>query len=393
MSAHAILGPSSSKRWLTCTPSAALEATFPPSTSAYAEEGTLAHKIAELMLRKHYFIMKPSTYKVELAKLQKDPLFAPDMMGFVEGYVEQVKEAMTAARNYCSDPKIFLERRLDFSEYVPDGWGTGDVIIISDCQMEVIDLKYGKGVPVDAVDNPQCRLYGLGAVLEYQQLYDIEFVKMTVIQPRLEALSSETMPVWELLNWAEDFVKPRAAMAASGQGQFVPGDHCMFCRARATCSARSSTALAVQDFTDTPLPLLLPEDFASVLDKLPILEKWVEDFKKEVLRLAITEGLRIPGYKVVEGRSIRVITDPPALATRLIAAGYAPSAIYKKPELQGITELEKLVGKKVLPEMAGELMVKPAGSPKRAPITDKRPEMQSLEAAKLDFDADIESED
>lgn len=393
MSAHAILGPSSSKRWLACTPSAALEATFPPSTSTYAEEGTLAHKIAELMLRKYYFIMKPSTYKAELAKLQKDPLFAPDMIGYVESYVEEVKAAMMEARNYCSDPKIFLERRLDFSEYVPEGWGTGDVIIISDCQMQVIDLKYGKGVAVDAVDNPQCRLYGLGAVLEYLPLYDIQTVKMTIIQPRLEAISSEIMEVDALLAWAEDFVKPRAAMAAAGEGTFVPGDHCMFCRAKATCTARSSTALAVQDFTDTPLPLLMPEDFADILPRLDILEKWAKALREHAMKLVLTENFKIPGYKIVEGTSRRKITDEPALATKLIAAGYAPDAIYSKPELRGLGDLEKLIGKKVFPELAGDLLIKPPGKPALVPETDKRPEMQSLEAAKLDFDADIESED
>jgi len=393
MSAHAILGPSSAKRWLTCTPSAALEATFPPSTSRYAEEGTLAHKIAELMLRKHFFIMKPSAYKLALGQLQKDELFETEMMGYVEGYVEEIKAAMVEARNFCADPKIFLERRLDFSEYVPDGWGTGDVIIIADGQMQVIDLKYGKGVAVDAVDNPQCRLYGLGAVLEYLPLYDIKTVKMTIIQPRLDAISSEIMEVDALLDWAETYVKPRAELAASGQGQFVPGDHCLFCRAKATCSARANTALAVQDFTDTPLPLLMPEDFAEILPKLKILEKWSEALQAHALKLVLTEGLKIPGYKVVEGTSRRKITDEAALATKLIASGYAPDAIYSKPELRGLGDLEKLIGKKVFPELAGDLLIKPPGKPTLVPVDDKRPEMQSIDTAKVDFENDLEAED
>jgi len=392
MSAHAILGPSSAKRWLTCTPSAALEATFPPTTSKFADEGTLAHRLAEMLLRKYYTTYPRKKYLEAFAEIEADPLYSPEMPIFINQYVDYIKTAFTEARNLCYDPKIFFEKKLDFSEYVPDGWGTGDVIIITDGQMQVIDLKYGKGVPVDAVDNPQCRLYGLGALLEFLPLYDIQTIKTTICQPRLDSISSEELTADELLDWAETFVKPRAKLAAAGEGVFVPGDHCRFCRANATCTARSSVGLAVMDFTTTPLPLLMPEDFASVLDKLPVLEKWVKDFKDYTLKAVLQDELKIPGYKVVEGRSNRKIADPAGLEKALLATP-GVTDIYIPAKLKGITDLEKIVGKKRFTELAEPFIIKPAGEPTLAPESDKRPEMQNLQAALKDFDSDIESED
>ena len=394
MSAHAMLGPSSAKRWLTCTPSAALEATFPPSSSKFADEGTLAHKLAELMLKKHFTAMRPSSYKLNLAKIMEDPLYQPEMMQYISGYVEQIKAAFAEAKAVCEDPLIAFEKRLDFSEYVPDGWGTGDVIIISDGQMQVIDLKYGKGVPVDAVDNPQCRLYGLGAVLEFSVLYDIQTVKNTVIQPRLDSISSEELGADELIEWAATYVKPRAALAAAGEGEFVPGDHCHFCRANATCTARSNVGLAVLEFTDTPLTVLMPEDFAEILPKLVILEKWMEDFKSYALKLVLTEGFHIPGYKLVEGRSNRVITDTVGLTVALTSGtGIAPAQFYKAPQMLGLADLEKVVGKKRFTELAEPFIIKPAGKPTLVPDTDKRPELATLDAAIRDFADDAEPEE
>lgn len=391
MSAHAMLSASGAKRWMACTPSAVLEAQCPQTSSAYADEGTLAHTLGELLLRKRFTVMKPSAHKAALDKIKADPLYNPEMLVHATNYADYVENALIEARKTCADARLYLERRLDFSDYVPDGFGTGDAIIIADGWMDVIDLKYGKGVPVDAVDNPQTRLYGIGAVREFEALYDIESVRMTIYQPRLDSISSEELTVTELLGWAERDVVPKAALAAQGEGEFVPGDHCRFCRAKALCPARAGTMTAVEDFAVAPPTLLALDEIGDLLPKIKIFKAWAEDVEKYALHLAITEGYKIPGYKIVEGRANRCYADEAAVAKKLHAGGLTDVDVYTK-KIIGLTALEKIWTKKQVETVLGSLIIKPAGKPTLVPANDKRPELQTLIAAQDDFADDVQDD-
>lgn len=241
--AHAKLSASGSKRWLTCTPSARLEDQFEETTSEFAEEGTLAHEVSEVLLQYHTGAISKAARTRRLNKLKKHELYSDSMIEYVSTYSDLVIEKFNALEAEKGDAMILLEQRLDFSEWVPEGFGTGDALIIADEVMEVIDLKYGKGVPVDAEKNTQMMLYALGALNQFGALYDIECVRMTIVQPRLDSVSTYELSVSELLSWANDFVKPRAEMAWQGEGEFEAGDHCRFCRAKANCSARAKKKL------------------------------------------------------------------------------------------------------------------------------------------------------
>lgn len=383
---HALLSASGSARWMACTPSARLEEQFPNTTSEYAQEGTFAHALAELKLSRAIAnTVKPSVFKKRLDKMRQDPMFSPAMEEYVDQYVSQVSEIFLAAKKQCSDTLVLLEQRLDFSQWVPEGYGTGDVVIITDGTLEVIDLKYGKGVPVSAANNPQTRLYGLGAISTYGMLYDFSKIRMTIIQPRLESNSTEELTVEELLAWAEEELKPKAQLAFTGEGEFNAGDHCQFCRAKATCRARAEAnlELAKLDFQE-PL-LLTDEEIAEVLAKVSQLKAWASDVETYALEQARDHGIKYPGWKLVEGRSNRKYADDIAVGQVLTAAGYEEEQIYKEPELLGITAMEKLLGKKKFEELLKELVIKPAGKPTLVPENDKRPEINSLQSAIDDF--------
>ena len=386
MGAHAILSPSGAHRWMHCPPSAQLEKRFPDERSDYAAEGTFAHKLADLRLSRAIAnTLKPSIYKKQLAELKKDSWYSTALEEYVEAYVAQVTEIFLTTKKNCKDTLVLLEQKLDFSEWVPGGFGTGDVVVISDDTLEVIDLKYGKGVPVSAEDNPQTRLYGLGAIRTYQMLYDFSKVRMTIIQPRLDSISTEELTVNELLVWAYGEVKPKAALANAGKGEFCAGDHCRFCRARATCRARAehNMELVKYDFQDAFL--LTTSEIAEILGRAEELVRWASDVKEHALDQAINHGEKFPGWKLVEGKSNRKYSDEEAVAQTLIKADYKEDAIYKPKELLGITALEKEVGKKKFSQLLGELIIKPAGKPTLVPESDKRPEISSTDAAKADF--------
>ena len=386
MGAHAILSPSGAHRWMHCPPSAQLEKRFPDERSDYAAEGTFAHRVADLRLSRAIAnTLKPSIYKKQLAELKKDSWYSTALEEYVEAYVAQVTEIFLTTKKNCKDTLVLLEQKLDFSEWVPGGFGTGDVVVISDDTLEVIDLKYGKGVPVSAEDNPQTRLYGLGAIRTYQMLYDFSKVRLTIIQPRLDSISTEELTVDELIAWADEQVKPKAAQANAGKGEFCAGDHCRFCRARATCRARAehNMELVKYDFQDAFL--LTPSEIAEILGKAEELVRWASDVKEHALDQAINHGEKFPGWKLVEGKSNRKYSDEEAVAQTLIKADYKEDAIYKPKELLGITALEKEVGKKKFSQLLGELIIKPAGKPTLVPESDKRPEISSTDAAKADF--------
>ncbi|MBT2288000.1 DUF2800 domain-containing protein [Paenibacillus albidus] len=383
--AHAKLSASGSKRWLSCPPSAELESHFEETTSDFAEEGTAAHELSEIWLKYHLSQIKPWERGKLWKQAQKGKYYSREMEDYVQGYIAIVLERVNEARKRSKDAAVLLEQRLDFSAWVPDGFGTGDVLIIADGIMEVIDLKYGKGVPVSAEDNSQMRLYGLGALDGYGYLYDIQTVRMTIVQPRLDSVSTEDLPAADLLAWGDDYVKPRADKAAAGEGEFAAGDHCRFCRARSTCRKRAEENLELAKYEFRDGALLSLDEVGDVLGRIDQLQKWAEDIKKHALDQAEKHGVRYPGWKLVEGRSNRIYSDRDAVQAALLAGGFVEDKILTPRELLGITAMEKAVGKKKFEELLAELIIKPAGKPTLAPEKDPRPELSSAASAAADF--------
>lgn len=381
--AHARLSASGAHRWIACPASVTLEEQFPTSTSSYAEEGTLAHALAELKISKVYAKMRKSTYEKAFAEIAKNEMFSASMEGYVDDFVGYVQERMNAAGKSA---EIFIEAKLDLSRYVPDSFGTGDVVIVTPDYIEVIDLKYGKGVAVSAEENAQLRLYGLGAYDAHGFIYDLEKVIMTIYQPRIDNISTEEIPASDLIRWAEEVVAPAAVKAEAGEGEPSAGSHCQFCRAKGACRARAekNLELAAHDFEDPPL--LSTEEIADVLFKAEELSKWCADIKNYALEQARDHEVSYPGWKLVEGRSNRKYSDEGKVAGVLTDAGYVDEQIYER-SLLGITKMEKLLGKE-FKNVLGEFVVKPAGAPTLAPASDKRVAIGSAASAAEDFKED-----
>ncbi len=384
---HAMLGASGAHRWLNCTPSAKWESTFPESPSSEAaEEGTLAHAIAEEHLTRLLAGKKVATS----AKLKKHPLYKPAMEEHVDVYTDYVLEHYNEAKAATKDALLLLEERVDYTRYVPEGFGTSDAVLIADGMLEIFDLKYGKGVPVEAENNPQTRLYALGALESYLPLYDITRVRMHIIQPRLDSITSEEMAVQDLLAWGNDYVAPRAALASAGKGEHVPGEHCRWCKCKHVCRAFAEQQLDIARMrftTSEPIEERKPEalsmeEIADILSRVDELTRWAKSVKDWALDQAVNHSVVFPGWKIVEGRSNRVITDESAAIDLLDRAGFTTDRVTK---LRGLTELEEIVGKKTLPKLLGELIIKPAGKPVLAKESDKRVALSSAAAAAAVF--------
>lgn len=379
-SKHALLGASSAHRWLACTPSARLEQGFQDKPSEHAAEGTLAHAVAEARLRRLLQGKKPLTP----AALRKHELYRQVMDEHADTYADYIMEQLTEAREHTPDALLMLEERIDYSEYVPEGFGTADAVLISDEELHVFDFKYGKGVPVDAVGNPQIRLYALGAYLAYRDLYDIKRVTGHIIQPRLDSTSKETLTVEQLIGWATETVRPRAQMASAGEGIITPGEHCRWCRFKNSCRAYATRQLEMAatmfqepEHTERLPAELTPAEIADILTRVDELAKWAKSVKEFALDQALNYGAQYPGYKVVQGRSNRKISDPDTAIVRLIDAGHS---FLDLMEPKSLTALEEVVGKKALASLLDDLIIKPAGKPTLAPEDDKRPALNSAAA-------------
>ncbi|CAH8772256.1 DUF2800 domain-containing protein [Paenibacillus dendritiformis] len=379
---HALLGGSGAERWINCPPSARLCEHIEDKRSEYADEGTAAHELAELKLSRS---IKPcnSKRRAELeAGLQffiaVNQYYNAEMENAVQEYVDFVEERFLEAKARSSDAIVSLEERLDFTKWVPEGYGTGDVVLISDDVLEIIDLKYGKGQQVSAVGNPQIRLYALGAWSAYNWMFDIQEVRMTIVQPRLDSVSTDTMPIDGLLEWAETVVKPAAALAYAGEGGFKAGSHCRWCKVKGNCRARADENMKalVYEFQDPAL--LSNEEIGSILFVAEQLQAWAKDVADYAFEQAKV-GKRIPQWKLVEGRSNRVISDKDVAWKTLEEANLEPDKYLKPRELRGIGELEKRIGKKELAKLLDELIIKPPGKPVLVPETDPRAELNSLE--------------
>ena len=369
---HAILSASSSHRWLNCNPSARLEQEFEDQETEAAAEGTAAHALCEHKLRK------------ALKLRSKKPVSQYDcdeMDDYTDGYVQFVLEQLAQAKLTCPDPQVLIEQRLDFSCYVPDGFGTGDCLIIASPRLHVIDFKYGLGVLVDAYQNPQMMLYALGALRIFDCLYDITEVSMSIYQPRRENVSTWTISVDELMDWAENTLRPKADLTYKGEGEYSPGSWCQFCKAAVKCRARAEAKLDLARFEFAQPPLLSDAEIEEILGKLDDLTKWANEIMAYAQDAAINHGKEWAGYKLVESRTNRKYTDEDAVARAAASAGYRD--IYKKT-LISITEMEKLMGKQTFKEILGGLIVKPIGKPTLVPASDKRPAITTT-GAKHDF--------
>lgn len=389
--AHAVLSASGAHRWLNCPPSAQLEAKVPDTGSVYAAEGTLAHKLATLWVQSAEGLIAMADYAVQLEVAKKDELYQSEMATYVSQYGMYVLEALAEAQSRSKDALLMLEQRVEFSKWVPRGFGTADCIIIADGLMEVIDFKYGKGVPVMADHNPQMMLYALGAYEWFGcgYIYDISTVRMTIHQPRIDNISSWEIPADELLAWAENELKPKAQLAWAGEGDATPGDWCRFCKVKARCKARAEAMQNTANEFALKDPMLLDvEEVTELLSKVDVMQEWASDLKAYALEQARDYGVKFIGWKLVEGRSNRRYTDQATVEQVLRAAKYRKRDIYQEPKLLGITAMEKLLGKKQFCELLEEpgLVIKPPGKPALVPDSDPRPELNSVEA---DFEFDI----
>lgn len=379
---HALLSASSSHRWLACPPSVRLEEPFPDTAGEAAAEGTLAHAIVEEKLNR-VIAGKPPGRACE--EYRQHPLYKPVMEEHTDAYLEYVLDLYDQAKADCPGALLMSEQRLDYSEWAPGGFGTGDTLIITDGTCHVIDFKYGKGVPVRAEGNPQLRLYGLGMWHAYGQLYNITHVQGHIVQPRLDSISSDTLSTGQLLSWAEAVVKPRAELAWKGLGEFSPGEHCWFCKVRGSCKARAQAQLELARYEFRDAPLLTTKEIGEILGRVDDLVNWAKSVKDYAHNEAVKNGAEFTGWKVVRGRSNRKLIDEDEAMLRLSTAGLRLTDLVK---LKGITELEELVGKQALAEILDGLIVKPEGKPTLAREDDPRAAIQMRSSAAEDFEED-----
>lgn len=378
---HALLSASSSSRWLACTPSARMEELFKDKSSIFAEEGTLAHDICELKLKKAFTetSMTSQSYNRAMNKFKKHELYKEEMQGFTDVYVDYVKE-----KAYASDtpPYLAVEKEVHYETYAPEGFGTADCIVIYGNQMHVIDFKYGKGVKVDATNNTQMGLYALGALEAYGFIYPVETITMSIVQPRLDNISEWQVTKEELLTWGE-WVKGRAQLAYNGEGECNPGEHCTFCRAGAVCKAWAKQKLELGKYQYKVPSLLTLDEIGSILHTATDLEKWAKKVKDFALN-ALLDGQEVTGWKAVEGRGTREFVDEEAVVKALEEKGFDKAILYER-SLLSVAKMEQTIGKKEFQEYVGVLVEKTKGKPTIAPLNDPRPVYQAGSSAQEDF--------
>ena len=364
MSAHAILSASGSKRWLSCTPSARLEATLPEQKKAagsfdHSAEGTLAHSLAEIKLRFQFNQIGHEEYDREIQIIKTSPYYNEEFEEYVDNYV-----VYTRSQIGDGDTPLF-EQRVDFSDWVPDGFGTADVVILSKHAIRVIDLKFGKGIPVSAQDNTQLRLYALGAWAKFKEEWsEIKEVSYTIHQPRLDSISTDGTSISKLVDWANYFVKPKAKKAWSGTGEFLPGEWCQFCRAKATCKARSDFTNEIASLDFRPAPLLTEEEFELVLSRASQLKSYVNDIEAYATQRAIEENVIPKGFKLVVPKGHRKISDFALAETILVEHGFNKDDLYEKPKPKSVPQIEKLGKKGQITGILGDIIVRPDSTPK-----------------------------
>ena len=384
---HALLSASGASRWINCTPSAKLEEDFGEKTSStYAKEGTLAHELSELYLNKDVLLtISDSDFDSRLEKIIEDDLFNEEMFDMVPIYTDYCASQFAEAKTNNLLAVMEIEQKLDLTEYVPEGFGTADCVIINDTLLEVIDLKYGKGVPVYADWNKQLMLYGLGALHKYDTMYDIENIKLTIVQPRIDNISSFIISVSELRAWAEEELKPAAKLAFEGKGELNAGEWCRFCAVRNQCRKLYEQQLEIAKYEFKAPELLSDEEIADVVIRAKSFTEWIDSVQEYANSKAVNEDKQWPGLKLVEGISRRKWVDEDKASNAIFARcpELSEDEVFNM-KLKPITSIEKIVGKKRFDEILSDVVIKPQGKPTLVPMDDKRPAM-GLAQAKMDF--------
>lgn len=381
---HALLSASGASRWLNCTPSARLEEKKPNRSSIYADEGTLAHEYSDINIQYRLGMITEKVFNSEIKKLQKHKLYSSEIDTETAKYIDTVMETYAEVIAKDKHAIILVEQRLDFSHIVEHGFGTGDIVIISNGVMYVIDLKYGKGVKVTADDNSQLKLYGVGALREFELSYDIHTVRLVIAQPRMDNWSTWDISAEDLNDWAENFVKPKAKEAYKGEGDQTPGEWCKFCKVKNVCRALAEKNLELAKYEFRDPHELSVEELSEIYDKLDMYDDWSSSIKKYMLDEAI-RGTKFNGFKLVEGRSNRKWLDEDKVIKKL--SNNFDEDEYMNSKLKGIGDIEKLVGKVDFAKDYDAMVVKPQGAPALVPESDKRPEL-GLNSAKNDFSED-----
>ena len=365
--AHALLGPSSAARWIACPPSVKLCEQFEDVESEYAKEGSLAHEIAELKVRK---LIDPGLtsrkFTAAMKKLREKELYQEEMQGYTDEYVEFIQEQMYS---HLVTPHVAVEQKVDFSEYVPNGFGTADCILISNDTLHVIDFKYGKGVPVSVENNKQLLLYALGAYLAYEMIFPIAHIKMSIVQPRLANIDTWECSLDYLLEFAK-IAQEKATMALKGEGDFNCGEHCKFCKAKAICKERANVNLELAKYEFKAADQLTLEEIGEILEKAKDLAKWAEDLKEYALSESL-KGNEVPGWKAVNGRGSRSFTNTDDAIKVLVDNGIAEELLFERKYLT-LAQMEKIVGKKEFNSLVGDLIVMNVGKPTLVEASDKR---------------------
>ena len=377
--AHAVLSASSSARWLKCPPSAVAATMYPNTATEYTNEGTLAHEVAELFVK-----LNPEKVSESLLADFKNWIsddVTMEMLQCAEAYRDYIQELITD-----DNAVVLLEQRLDLTPWVPDGFGTGDCIVIQGHRLDVVDYKYGKGVAVSAVGNSQMRLYALGALNEFGEIYEIHEVGMHIFQPRINNVSVDVLKIYDLIFWGEG-VKPIAKLAAEGKGDHCSGEHCRFCPHAGSCPTLAGDCMKVVNITGgkAAVPTLAPWMIADILKQESMISAWLKAVKDRALTQMLN-GEQIPGFKVVEGRSSREWDNEDTVEAALYGAGYRPVEYMTQPELLSPAAMEKALGKKKVAELVGTLIVSKPGNPTIAPESDKRKPFDRLAEAKKDFE-------
>ena len=361
---HSILGASAAERWMHCPPSARLTEGMKDEETTFAAEGTAAHALCEWKVRK--------ALKMRAGRRPASDYWTDEMEEYTDDYRDYIADLVGQAKQTCKDPITLIEQRLDFSCWVPDGFGTGDFLLVADSELNIVDFKYGRGVPVYADHNPQMMLYALGAMNLFDMLYDIKTVTMTIFQPRLSNISIWSISAKELYTWANEELKPKADLASKGEGEYTPGSWCRFCKARNQCRARAESFLELARMEFQPPALLSDEEIAEVMQQADELSRWASDVMAYATAAAIGEGRHFDGFKIVEGRAVRKFTDSKAVEKAAKEAGYTD--IFNK-SLITLTAFEKLMGKDTFQEILGQYVEKPKGKLTLVPVSDKRPEV------------------
>ena len=384
---HARLSASAADRWIHCPGSITLaeQLNLPNTGSAYADEGTMAHSVAEYKLTN---ARKGPKYKKAVRAWEESEHWSGEMDEATDFYADEVQAIYYRLLQQDASAVLMVEQRIDLEPWIPGGFGTSDAVIIGAGEIHVADLKYGKGVKVEAEGNPQLRLYGLGSAALFADLYEFETVVLHIIQPRLDHISEERISLAELQAWGDEVIRPAAKEASEGSERQACGTWCKFCPAKAVCRARAEENLALARMDFRKPPALTPEEIAEVLGQIDQLTAWAKDVSDYALEQALN-GDHFDGWKLVEGRANRRYVDEAKVAEVLIRAGYDEAMIYNR-KLLTITDMEKLVGKKNFSNLLEGnmgLVVKPAGKPVLVPSTDKREELNTAAAAKNDFAA------